>query len=383
MEESMRLAAVMLLAIPVSLTAQAPPAWQRAVESMDRYARADSSVGAGMVMVQDGKIVAEHFVGWGDRERNEPAESRTIWHWGSITKTLTAVALMQLVDRGKLSLDDAVTKWVPETRRIHNPFGSMDLVTVRMLLAHNSGLQSGTWPWSDGAPWEPFEPTEWSQLVAMMPYMKLSFSPGERYQYSNPGFVYAARIIEAITGDPWQGYIQKNLFAPLGITTSYFGATPWHLTRWRSNNYRLTADSGIQSGGREFDPGITIPNGGWNAPLGDLAKWASFLTGAARDSTATATLGRATLESMWQPIVQAGAEAMGTSFFVSNREGRRIIGHTGTQANFRSFLYFSPDTRRAVIAVVNTSNRSQPGKSQAGFQSMMAEAIATIAERKQ
>jgi CubicO group peptidase (beta-lactamase class C family) len=380
----MRHALILCLMVPTVVLAQATPTavdgWQTAVRVLDRYAAADSIVGAAMILVQDGRTVEQHYSGWGDRDRAESAEARTIWHWGSITKTLTAVALMQLVERGMLSLDDPVSKWVPEVRRVHNPFGSMDQVTVRMLLAHNSGLQSGTWPWSRGEAWEPFEPTEWAQLVAMMPYMKLAFVPGERYQYSNPGFVYAARIIETISGDPWQGYIQKNIFAPLGITTSYFGRTPWHLERWRSNNYEVSRENVMVPGGRDFDPGITIPNGGWNAPVGDLAAWAAFLTGATSDSAGGGVLPRKRLESMWQPVVQAGEEWMGLSFFTSRAGASRIIGHTGTQANFRSFMYFSPDTRRAIIGVVNTSNRAQPGKSQAGFQQWMKEAIAVLVE---
>ena len=70
---------------------------------------------------------------------------------------------------------------------------------------------------------------------------------------------------------------------------------------------------------------------------------------------------------------------MGLSFFTSRRGTARVIGHTGTQANFRSFLYFSPDSRRAVIGVVNTSNRARPGPSQAGFQQWMQESIAALA----
>src|SRR2546430_6283821 len=101
----------------------------------------------------------------------------------------------------------------------------------------------------------------------------------------NPGFIYLARIIEQLTGDPYQSYVYKNLWAPLGITHSYFGATPYHLADQRSNNYDVVRDSAgheaVVANGRDFDPGITIPNGGWNAPLGDLARWVGFLSGAA------------------------------------------------------------------------------------------------------
>ena len=93
-----------------------------------------------------------------------------------------------------------------------------------MLLSHTAGFQNGTWPYGNGKPWEPFEPTTWNQLVAMMPYQQLRFKPGSRYGYSNPGFIYLARVIEQITGDPWDAYVQKNIFAPLELSRSYFRA---------------------------------------------------------------------------------------------------------------------------------------------------------------
>src|SRR5690606_40828659 len=84
-----------------------------------------------------------------------------------------------------------------------------------------------TWPYGNGHAWEPFEPTRWEQLVSMMPYQQLQFRPGSRYGYSNPAFIYLARVIESITGDPYQSWIQKNIWTPLGLTRSYFGSTPY------------------------------------------------------------------------------------------------------------------------------------------------------------
>ena len=117
-------------------------------------------------------------IGLADRDSMQKVDERTIYHWASITKTLTAVAIMQLRDRGKLTLDDKVTTWVPELRQVHDPYGSMDDITIRMLLAHTSGFQNPTWPYGSGAAWQPFEPTRWEQLVAMMPYQELAVRPG-------------------------------------------------------------------------------------------------------------------------------------------------------------------------------------------------------------
>jgi CubicO group peptidase (beta-lactamase class C family) len=368
--------------------AAAPAGWDALVRAFDSYVDADSVVGASIVLLRDGRVVAWHPRGWGDRERAERVDSNTIFHWGSITKTLTAVAIMQLRDRGRLTLDDRVTNYIPELRHIHNPFGSMDGITIRMLLSHSAGFQNPTWPYDAGAAWEPFEPTRWEQLVAMMPYQKIHFAPGSRFGYSNPAFIYLARIIEQLSGDPWSHYVQKNILTPLGLTRSYFGGTPYHLERFRSNNYVLRSDSAgrlsMKTNGRDFDPGITIPNGGWNAPLGDLASYAAFLTNtslgdSARTRLYDVVLKRSTLEEMWRTVVSYGGsegktgDGMGLSFFIHPRGEATIIGHTGSQAGFRAFLYFNPKTRNAVIAAYNTTNYSRAAVRDGGV-SVMEEA---------
>ena len=383
-----------LLILSASLAAQTPRDWPAVVRAFDAYAASDSIVGASLLVLRDGREVAHHEYGFADRARGLRTGPATIYHWASITKTLTAVAILQLRDRGLLSLDDPVTRWVPELRQVHDSFGSIDAITIRMLLGHSAGFQNPTWPYTEGRPWEPFEPTRWEQLVAMMPYQEVLFRPDSRFGYSNPGFIYLARIIEAITGDPWEGYIYKNVWGPLGLTHSYFAGTPYWLAEQRSNNYFLVKDSArgtmaMQDNGRDFDPGITIPNGGWNAPLGDLATWLRFLTGAAGSDTALArrfdlVLRRASLQEMWRgrfayPEPGVGADSIGLSFFILHRSQRRFVGHTGSQAGFRSFFYIDPETRTGVIAAFNTSNAANPESSAAGFNVVRDAALAMLA----
>lgn len=375
-----------LPAVLLAQPAEPPNGWNRYRQAFDQYVTADSIVGAATLVMRDGRVLARHETGFGDRARRQRVDTNTIFHWGSITKTLTAIAVLQLVERGRLSLDAPVTGFIPELRRVHNPFGPMDSIPVRMLLSHSAGFQAGTWPWTRGRPWEPFEPTTWEQLVAMMPYMEIAFPPGARYSYSNPAFVYLARIVEAITGDPWEAYVQKNLFTPLGLHRSYFNSTPYHLAEHRSNNYTVRRDSAgalrVTANGRDFNPGITIPNGGWNAPLGDLATYVAFLTGATRGDQAVARLfetllPRKRLEQMWTPLHPTTADSvtgewMGLSFFVSRRDGRRIVGHTGSQAGFRAFFYWNPETRTAVIAAFNTNNAADARRSAEGYRVVRA-----------
>lgn len=148
--------------------------------------------------------------------------NETIYHWASITKTFTGIAIMQLRDRGLLSLDDPVVKFVPELRFAHNPFGDISQVKVRHLMSHSAGFRAGTWPWGGDKPWHPFEPTSWEQLVAMLPYTDVQFAPGSKYSYSNPGVIFLGRTIEQISGDDYEVYVTKNILMPLGMRSSFF-----------------------------------------------------------------------------------------------------------------------------------------------------------------
>ena len=374
--------ALCLLLLPGLAGAQVPavPAgWPVFAQRFQSYVEADQGVGASVVYVRDGNIVAQHQVGFADRAGGQRVDQNTIFHWGSITKALTAIAIMQLRDQGRLSLDDRVTRFVPELRRVHDPYGMIDSITVRMLLNHTAGFQNPTWPYDKGLPWEPFEPTEWSQLVAMMPYERLLFRPGDRYSYSNPAFIYLGRILEQLSGDPWDAYIQKNIFAPLNLDRSYFRGTPYYLQRDRSKNYYVRKDStGVErviDNGPDFNPGITTPNGGWNAPLSDLARYVAFLTnrqpsGARPRAPYEMVLKRSSLEEMWKAGKPMGTNQwMGLSFFVLQRDGITLLGHTGSQAGYRSFFYFNPVTSAAVIAGFNTTNSSSPASAQ--FQALM------------
>lgn len=389
------LALTLVLTVPGKLTAQVTPApaWMEFTRLFDSSLDRDRVVGASVLVVQEGRVLAHHEHGFADREKGKPISERTIFHYGSITKTLTAIAILQLRDRRRLSLDDQVTRYIPELRLVHDPYGSMDNVTIRMLLSHSAGFQDPTWPYKQGKPWEPFEPTTWNQLVAMMPYQEVLFQPGSRFSYSNPGFIYLARIIEQLSGDSWETYVQKNIFAPLGLTHSYFGVTPYYLAGDRSHNYTRARDAAgketIEDNGADFDPGITIPNGGWNAPLGDLAIYLAFLTNATHGDSATqqrydTVLKRSSLEEMWRPLfpvppaknaASVQSESMGLSFFVVPRGTATLIGHTGSQAGFLAFLYLNPANGKAVVAAFNTSSDLPPSSEPSAFNTIREAAL--------
>jgi len=344
--------------------ARLAPAWEALVE--EHRATLDSAgiVGATLALVRHGAIIAVDYHGQADRASSRRVDERTIYHWASITKTFTGVALMQLRDRGLLDLDDPAVEYVPELRQVHAPFGPIEDVTLRHLLAHTSGFRDPTWPWDEGEAWQPFEPTEWSQLVAMMPYTRLQFPPGSRYGYSNPGVIFVGRTLERVTGDVYEAYVDKNLLDALEMESAYFDGTPWRLLPDRSNSYRVV-DREPVARGLDFNTGITVSNGGLNATVTDMAKWIGFLSGSGageRSATYDAVLARSTLEEMWEAVAPVedhptlGPVRVGLSFFLYDGGGRRVVGHTGSQHSFRSFILVDPASGLGLIGAWNTAD---------------------------
>jgi CubicO group peptidase (beta-lactamase class C family) len=360
----MRCALSALLFAAASLTpvlAQAPDNWTD-VQRFYRAALAQHGiVGSSLALVQDGRIVAREQAGLRDRSANLAVDEATIFHWASITKTFNAIAIMQLRDRGLLRLDDPAVKYVPDLRKISDPFGPVEAITLRHLLSHSSGFQSGTWPWTSGEAWQPFEPPGWEQLVGMMPYTRLEFAPGSKYSYSNPGYVYLGRVIEDVTHEPFETYIDKEILRPLGMTRAFFDRAPSFLRGDRSHSYLVT-DAGTIEAPFDFDTGITAANGGLNAPLDDMARYLGFLAGSSEPATARRydnILQRSSLEEMWTPAVPVSdGVSMGLGFFLEKHGGLEFVAHSGGQNGFISHFYLHVPSRLASIVAFNTQTTS-------------------------
>lgn len=333
------------------------------VSSFFRGYLADQQMVGGSLWLFQGPAPLEHeMYGYADLEQRRLVDEDTIFHWGSITKTLTGIAIMQLRDQGLLSLDDPVVDYLPELRAVHNPFGDMRGITLRHVMTHSAGFRASSWPWGGDEPWHPFEPTEWSQLVAMFPYTEIEFEPGSRFSYSNPAIIFLGRIIEELTGEDYEVYVDKNILKPLGMYRSYFDRTPRHLSRYRSNNYYVE-DGNPKANGLDFDTGITVSNSGLNAPISDMAYYIGFLIGGGEDEKRyEEVLARASLEQMWQPALTmsdpvapsaSDSDSIGLIFFLP-AGGARIVGHTGSQSAFNAFLYVDLDAGTAAIAAFNS-----------------------------
>jgi CubicO group peptidase (beta-lactamase class C family) len=332
-------------------------------------------VGGGFALVHDTQPAAQWFHGEANLQTHQLVDAETAYNWASITKTFTAIAILQLRDRGQLSLDDPAVRYVPELREVHDEYGPVDAITIRHLLTHSAGFRNPTWPWDcdDAAncDWQPFEPTRWAQVAAMLPYTHVAFKPGTRWSYSNLGYVFLGQIVERLTGDDFEVYIDKNILKPLGMTSSYFDRSPYFLESHVSASY-LRAGTKITAQPFDFDTGITTSNSGLKAPISDMAKYARFLIGDPANPTYDVVLKRSSLEEAWTGVLPAiepgqaptpytagphGAQPMmGLGFFVIEVNNHRFIYHDGDQGGFSSELLIDPEGKSAGILAVNTTD---------------------------
>jgi CubicO group peptidase (beta-lactamase class C family) len=332
-------------------------------------------VGGGIAIVHMQDPATLRFFGKARKESERPVDGETTYNWASITKTMTAIAILQLRDRGKLLLDDSAVHYVPELRQVHDEFGPIDAVTIRDLLTHSAGFRNPTWPWDceDAAncDWQPFEPTHWAQVAAMLPYTRVAFRPGTRWSYSNLGYVFLGQIIERLSGDDFEVYIDKNILMPLGMTASYFDRSPYFLEAHVSASY-LRAGDKLTEQPFNFDTGITTSNSGLKAPITDMVKYLQFLIGDPANARYGFVLKRESLEEAWTGVLPAtepgksataytkDAPMMGLGFFVGEWKGHRYVYHDGDQGGFSSEMLLEPAQHTASILVVNTTDTGAP-----------------------
>ena len=178
----------------------------------------DSPPGLSLVVVKDGEIVYQKGFGMADGPRDIPATADTVYNTFSMVKPLTAAAIFQLQEQGLLNIDDPVADYLPFFE-VQYPSQSSEIVTIRHLLNHSSGLSNNVpeilgWIHFDGDP-------EWNQtqlITQKLPdYAELSYEPGSKGVYTNVGYMVLSAVIEAASGQTYQQYMIDHIFKPLGM----------------------------------------------------------------------------------------------------------------------------------------------------------------------
>jgi CubicO group peptidase (beta-lactamase class C family) len=346
------------------------PAWDKTIATFHQDLQTEGVKGASFCFTHAGKVLGADYYGLADVASGRKVDADTVYHWASITKTFTAIGLMQLRDRGLVSLDDPAVKYCPELRAVHDPFGAIDEITITHLLTHSAGLRGATFPWGGDKDWMPHEPKDWTTIEDFMPYTEIEFRPGSKSDYSNLGMSLVGRVIEKVSGQTYQDYITKNVLMPLGMTRSYFDTTPWFLLPHRSNNYDIH-DGKVTANGLEVETGATVANGGLNATVGDFVRYTDFLLGFNDNGAYDTVLSQKTLHEMWEPRLpfeKLGEDqvSIGLGFFVVDHRlpgGRttRYAGHGGFQMAFHTLFQVNPDTGCAFMGGGNTVNHGHSG----------------------
>jgi CubicO group peptidase (beta-lactamase class C family) len=228
------LVAVLFL-LSVGLYAFAPhaPATPKKVENMaglenylQQLTASGNPPGLSVVVVRDGDVVYNKAFGFADGPRKLKATSDTVYHWWSMTKIPTAIAILQLKERGKLDLDDEVTKYLPWFD-VKYPSTTDPAITIRHLLQHTSGLPD-TIPAMIG--WVHYDDTTYIQTDVLKKHLPefntLKFEPGTKAVYSNLNYMVLGAIIEAVSSQTYESYITENILQPLGMSHTSFLYTP-------------------------------------------------------------------------------------------------------------------------------------------------------------
>lgn len=182
--------------------------------------------GLSVFVVKAGQVVYSRAFGLADGPKQIAATPETVYHWWSMTKIVTAIAILQLHEQGRLHLDDPVTTYLP-TFQVQLPPGSSQPITIRHLLNHSSGLPD---PVPAMIGWVHYTDTLVDQRALLerhLPqYTQLTFAPGSKAVYSNLGYMVLGAVIEAVTGQPYADYISEQILRPLGMTQTGFLYTP-------------------------------------------------------------------------------------------------------------------------------------------------------------
>jgi CubicO group peptidase (beta-lactamase class C family) len=256
---------------------------------------------------------------------------------GSVSKQFTAVAVLMLVEEGKLSLDDKVARWLPDLTRA-------DEVSIRQLLSMTSGYQD-FWPQDYVMPMmlEPATPERILETWARKP---LDFEPGTKWQYSNTNYVIAGRIVEKVSGMPILRFMTERIFLPLGMSTAVSSdATP--LGEVDPLGYMRCALAPARPAPRSA-PGWMFAAGELAMTPGDLAKWDLSVI---EQSLLRPESYRAMLTEV--RLANGIGTRYGLGVSLSMAEGRRKISHGGEVSGFTAHNEIYPDERAAVIVLAN------------------------------
>lgn len=299
----------------------------------------------GSVLVADkGNVIYKKGFGLADMEWNIPNQPDTKHRLGSITKQFTAVLIMQLVEQGKLQLHVPVTTWLPDY-----PKKNGDIVTIHHLLTHTSGIPNMTsFPgFIKDVSRNAYTP---AQLVKISADSTLEFKPGERFAYSNSGYLLLGYIIEKVTGKSYEQVLQEHILTPLGMTNTGYD----HHETLLKNRAR-----GYQKNGRRYvnapflDMSVPYAAGAMYSTVEDLYRWDQALYN-------NEMLRPENMDLLFTKHIPSGGGHYGYGWGVDNmqlgntQERIPTIGHGGGIHGFNTLITRIPGDKSFIVLLNNT-----------------------------
>jgi CubicO group peptidase (beta-lactamase class C family) len=312
------------------------------------------AVGLGLGVVRDGRL--EYFSGHGlaDIPSRTPITEDTVFRVGSITKTFTAITVMQLCERGLVDLDAPANGYLRAYQLVPAQT-SFRPVTIRHLLTHTAGIPEVLHPslgwWLLGEAMKPDRPVP-GLAEFYADGLPVRSEPGTRFRYTDHGFATLGQIVEDVTGEPIDRYLLEHVFEPLGMTDTSLTRTP-ELAARLATGYSLG-----RRGVRPVDDYqlVTAAAGGAYSTIRDLARFATALMPGGADDRGR-VLEPATLETMFQPHYQPDPRLPGEGLVFSRADmaGHPVVWHGGIVPDCVSQMWLAPDAGLAVLAFTNGS----------------------------
>jgi CubicO group peptidase (beta-lactamase class C family) len=338
------LGAFLLLLSSLSAGAAAPPS--------DLAAYADHLLantypadqpGAAALVVFDGQVILRKGFGMANLELGTPVSPDMVFELGSITKQFTAASVLLLQERGKLRVEDEITKYLPDFP-MHG-----QKITVENLLTHTSGIPSYT-----GLPeWLPRvrEEMKPADLIAMFKDKPLEFTPGERWAYDNSGYILLGAIIEKVSGKSYEQFVEEEIFQKLGMAHSRYGHAE-EIVPLRASGYEKD-DKGFHNA-RYLSMTQPYAAGSLMSTVDDLAIWDRALS-------SEALLKKASLDRMFTPVkIKSGlATHYGYGMGISELAGKRLLAHGGGIFGFTTIIARIPE-ERLLIVILSNNEASNP-----------------------
>jgi len=332
----------------LSLTASGLPAQDLSKEKQSQISQAasdfmaaTSTPGLAVAVVLNGQPSWSAGFGMADLENFVPVTSATLFRLASVSKPITATAILQLYERGKLDLDAPVQKYCPAFPQKEAP------ITTRELLNHLSGIRhynpdnKGDIPEDSARHFKSME-----ESLTIFENDPLVAPPGTKFQYSTYGYTVLGCVLEGASAQKYVDYVRENVFVPAGMDHSvaddFFAVIP-HRTRW----YHKDASGTVHNAG-VLDSSYKIPGGGWLSSADDLAHYESAILN-------DTLLKRPTRDLMWTPGKTTSGEVLdyALGWGLETKNGLSTVGHTGGQQGTSTCIMLAPERRAGIVVLAN------------------------------